>query len=83
MTTSQETTNNVREQKERGRRRKKYKFALVKWEEMDSWDDCPRITVTSKKVLATWWVESHTVLCDDQPERVLRGMQKLMEEPKE
>jgi hypothetical protein len=68
----------AKEAKERERRRKKYKFALVKWEEMDGWEDTPRITVTSKKVLATWWVESHTILCDDQPEKVLRGMQKLM-----
>ena len=83
MTATQETSESDKCQKDRERRRKRYKFALVKWEEMDSWNDCPRITVTSKKVLATWWVESHTVLCDDQPERVLRGMQKLMEEPKE
>ena len=83
MTATQETTNNVREQKERERRRKKYRYALVEWEYMDSWDGCPKYGIESKKVLATWWTNSHKVLCDDQPERVLKAMLKLMEEPKE
>jgi hypothetical protein len=80
MTATQETTNNVREDKERERRRKRYKFALVRWEEMNGWEDAPTICIERKDVLRTWWAQSHTVLCDDQPERVLRGMMKLMEE---
>ena len=75
--------NNVREAKERERRRKRYKFALVKWQEIDGWEDYPRYAVEYKEVLRTWWQHSHTILCDDQPEKVLRAMLNLMEEPKE
>lgn len=70
-------------QKERERRRKKYKFALVQWEYMDSWEGYPKFAIESKKVLATWWTQSHTILCDDQPEKVLRAMLKLMKENKD
>ena len=65
---------------EKERRRKKYKFALVKWEPIGGWEDYPRYAVEHKEVLRTWWHSSHKVLCDDQPERVLRGMLKLLEE---
>ena len=66
--------------KERERRRKKYKFALVKWEEIGGWEDQPRYAVEHKDVLKTWWQSSHEVICDDQPERVLKGMLKLLKE---
>ena len=80
---TQETSESDKCQKERERRRKRYKFALVEWEHMDSWDGYPRFAIEHKNVLRTWWQHSHKVLCDDQPERVLKGMLKLMEEPKE
>ena len=73
----------AKEEKDRERRRKKYKFALVEWQEMDGWEDTPKLAIEYKKVLNEWWSGSHRVLCDDQPERVLKGMLKLMEEPKE
>ena len=66
--------------REQERRRKKYKFALVRWEEMDSWEGYPTYAVEHKDVLRTWWQHTHTVLCDDQPEKVLRAMLKLMKE---
>lgn len=69
--------------KERERRRKRYKFALVQWEEIGGWEDQPRLAIEHKKVLAQWWTESHTVICDDQPERVLKGMLKLLKENEE
>ena len=72
-----------KEAKDRERRRKRYKFALVEWEYMDSWEGYPRFAVEHKNVLSVWWQHSHRVLCDDQPEKVLRAMLKLMEEPKE
>ena len=75
--------NNVREQKDRERRRKKYKFALVEWEHMEAWEGYPQYAIEHKDVLRTWWQHSHKVICDDQPERVLKGMLKLLEEPKE
>jgi hypothetical protein len=83
MTAMNETSESDKCQKERERRRKKYKFALVRWEEVGGWEDAPTICIESKKVLRTWWQHSHKVLCDDQPEKVLRAMLKLMEEPKE
>lgn len=69
--------------KEQERRRKQYKFALVKWEEVGGWEGYPKYAIEHKNVLRTWWQHSHTILCDDQPERVLKGMLKLLEEPKE
>ena len=66
------------EDKEREKRRKKYKFALVKWEEIGGWEDCPRYAVEYKSVLNGWYVTDYTILCDDQPERVLKGMLKLL-----
>ena len=84
MTATNETTNESDKcQKERERRRKKYRYALVEWEHMDSWVGYPKFAVEHKNVLRTWWQHSHKVLCDDQPEKVLRAMLKLMEEPKE
>ena len=83
MTATQETPNNVREAKERERRRKKYKFALVEWGEMGGWEDYPRYAVEYKDVLNKWYMTDYTIICDDQPERVLKAMLKLMEEPKE
>ena len=76
-----ENLTNVREQKERERRRKKYKFALVKWDAgISGWEDYPTIAVEHKDVLRTWWHKSHIVLCDWEPEKVLRGMLKLLKE---
>jgi len=66
--------------REQERRRKKYKFALVRWEETGGWEDYPTYAVEHKEVLRTWWQHSHTILCDDQPEKVLRAMLKLMKE---
>ena len=79
MTTSHETTSESDKcQKERERRRKRYKFALVKYHDRDG----EALSVEHKDVLRTWWwAESHTVICDDQPERVLKGMLKLLKEP--
>jgi hypothetical protein len=64
----------------RERRRKRYKFALVKWAEMDGWEDQPKISIEHKDVLRTWWQLSHEVLCDDQPYKVLKAMATLAEE---
>jgi hypothetical protein len=69
------------EDKEREKRRKKYKFALVKREEkMDEWKDYPEYAVEYKSVLNRWYTTDYTMICDDQPERVLRGMLKLLQE---
>ncbi len=84
MTATRETSDltNVREAKDRERRRKKYKFALVYWpEEIGDWES--GYTIEHKTMLNHWWRESHEVICDDQPEKVLRAMLKLLEEPKE
>ena len=64
--------------KERERRRKKYKFALVRY-------DWPYkgYGVEYKQILASKWARDHTVLCDWEPHAVLKGMLKLLEEPKE
>lgn len=61
--------------KERERRRKKYKFALVQW----MWHE-EVYKVEYKTTLDQPWYVDHKVLCDDQPERVLRGMLKLLKE---
>jgi hypothetical protein len=73
----------AKEAKERERRRKKYKFALVEWQEMDGWEDTPKLAIEYKDVLNQWWSGSHRVLCDDQPEKVLRAMLRMMEEGKD
>lgn len=83
MTATQETTNNVREDKDRERRRKKYKFALVEWEHIGGWEDYPRMAVEYKSTLYQWHPYEYKVLCDDQPERVLKGMLKLLKEDKD
>ena len=67
--------------KERESRRKRYKFALVKWADLDGWENQPKISIEHKDVLRTWWQSSHEVLCDDQPHKVLNTMLKLLEEP--
>ncbi len=75
----------AKEEKERERRRKRYKFALVKWDEDLGyvWEKKPPdYAVEHKDVLAQWWAGSHTVICDDQPEKALRGMLKLLKEDK-
>ena len=73
-------------QKERERRRKKYKYALVWWDDDigTAWEQkTPDYAVEHKDVLKTWWQQSHVVICDWEPERVLKGMLKLLQEPKE
>jgi len=67
----------------RERRRRRYKFALVKWAEIGGWEDRPKISVEHKDVLRTWWQSSHEVLCDDQPYKVLKAMAALAEENEE
>lgn len=62
--------------KERERRRKRYKFALVKWRD-------GRYAVESKNYLGlSWWVSSddYQVLCDWEPEKVLRAMLRMLKE---
>lgn len=69
----------------KGRRKqgRSYKYALVKWDKyIGGWEDYPEFSVEHKDLLAQWWTESHTVLCDDQPYKVLKGMCKLLQEPK-
>ena len=77
-----ENLTNVREDKERERRRKKYKFALVKWDAgISGWEDYPTYAIEHKEyVLTQWWQKSHVVICDDQPYKVLKGMLKLLKE---
>lgn len=81
MTATQETTN--KEEKDRERRRKKYKFALVRWKELGNWEDYPTLVVEYKRVLNQWYMTDYEIICDDQPERVLRGMLKLLKEDKD
>lgn len=80
MTTNQETPNNVREQKERGRRRKRYKLALIKWK---AWDSEQYVVEYKADIV---WKEQFMgvpeVICDDQPYKVLKGMLKLLKEDK-
>lgn len=69
------------EDKERERRRKRYKFALVKW---TGWElkGLNLYAVEHKENLI--WKASYTgpaeVICDWEPEKVLRGMLKLLQE---
>ena len=69
-------------EKERERRRKKYKYALVKWDaDISGWEDYPTYSVEHKEyVLMQWWQKSYEVICDDQPERVLKAMLRMMKE---
>jgi hypothetical protein len=71
------------DERELKRRRKRYKYALVKWTELGGWEDVPRISVERKDVLRAWWAGSHEVICDWEPEQVLRGMLKLLKENEE
>jgi hypothetical protein len=73
----------AKEEKDRERRRKRYKFALVRWDNMEGWEDTSRFGLEYKDTLKQWWITDCTVLCDDQPEKVLRAMLKLMEEDKD
>lgn len=70
-----------KEEKRREHRRKKYKFALVQWY---SWDMGGPAKYALEHKENIKWKESFmgpaTILCDDQPERVLRGMLKLLVE---
>jgi len=61
--------------REQEKRRKKYKYALVKYEWPFS-----GYGMEYKPLLTKPWIRAHTILCDDQPEKVLRGMLKLMKE---
>lgn len=72
-----------KEEKDRERRRKRYKFALVRWKEMGGWEDYPKLAIEYKDVLNQWYMIDYEVICDDQPERVLRGMLKLLKEDKD
>jgi hypothetical protein len=67
--------------KERERRRKKYKFALVRWTYPMGTSEIH--SVEYKQILRMkMYVGMHEVICDDQPERVLKGMLKLLKEDK-
>jgi hypothetical protein len=67
-------------QKERERRRKKYKLVLVRWK---AWDSEQYVVEYKADIV---WKEQFMgvpeVICDDQPERVLKGMLKLLKEDK-
>ena len=66
-----------KEEKRREHRRKKYKFALV---ELRTWyEEKPTYQVERKDVLK-YYLGQPKVICDDQPEYVLRGMLKLLKE---
>lgn len=65
-------------EKERERRRKRYKLVLIKWKAWDS-----EQYVVEYKADIVWkeqFMGHPEVICDDQPERVLRGMLKLLKE---
>ena len=65
--------------KERERRRKRYKYALVKW--MYHNDESSNVTFVERKdVLKYYHAGTYETLCDWEPERVLRGMLKLLKE---
>jgi len=65
-------------QKERERRRKKYKYALVAWRYPQSGH-----SVEYKSVLGmNLYRGSFEIVCDWEPERVLRGVLKLLKEDK-
>lgn len=64
---------------ERERRRKKYKFALVKWMWQD--DENSRVVFVERKdVLKYYHAGTYETLCDWEPEKVLKGMLKLLKE---
>lgn len=74
------------EDKEQEKRRKKYKFALVRWDDdiaAQYQQKTPDYAIEHKSILGHWWQYSYTILCDDQPERVLRAMLKLLKENEE
>ena len=67
---------------EKERRRKKYKFALVKWEHWAAVDNRDKYAVEHKDNLK-WkssFMGTYEILCDWEPERVLKGMLKLLKE---
>lgn len=59
----------------------RYKYALVVF---PAWDWGPKkYAVESKAFLSTYHVfDGYTIVCDDQPYNVLKGMLKLLEEKK-
>jgi hypothetical protein len=64
------------------RRKDRYKFALVEWIEQEEWGYPQSYAVEPKNTLNMWRPSEYTILCDDQPEKVLRGMLKLLKEEK-
>ena len=82
MTTNQETDTSESDkcQKERERRRKKYKLALIKWK---AWGSEQYVVEYKADIV---WKEQFMgvpeVICDWEPERVLKGMLKLLKEDK-
>jgi len=76
----------TKEAKERERRRKKYKFALVRWNDSigEAWGKTPPdYAIEYKTTLNEWYMIDYEVICDWEPERVLRGMLKLLKEDKD
>ena len=64
---------------ERERRRKRYKFVLVRWVD---WLGVVEYAVEYKETLP--WMAQYSgtpeIICDWEPEKVLRGMLKLLKE---
>jgi hypothetical protein len=68
-------------EKELERRRKRYEFALVYWNESDSGFYGNYYAIESKKDLEGWIEgEEYTLLCDTEPRRLLYAMKKLLKE---
>lgn len=69
------------ESKEKERRRKRYKYALVKWR---PWDG-DKYALERKEDLTylAQFMGVYETICDWEPERVLRGMLKLLKEDKQ
>ena len=69
-----------KEDKEKERRRKRYKYALVQWMR---WNDKEYEYSVNRKEDLIWqssYSGMYKVICDWEPERVLRGMLKLLKE---
>ena len=68
-------------EKELERRRKRYEFALVHWNESDSGFYGNYYAIESKKDLEGWIEgEEYKIVCDTEPSYVLRAMKKLLKE---
>ena len=67
-----------KDDKEREKRRAKYKMALIKWK---AWDSEQYVVEYKTNIV---WKEQFMgvpeVICDDQPERVLRAMLRMLRE---